>query len=215
MEDLSLKMVQRNKMRNSEGDVGFGKNTWLLFRCFDFEQFMRSLGDDFLGSLENGVQAGVRGWAEDAVVGIGSYRKCRDKGRLWRPRTEQWGWRERLELRKPRQRLEKRVWWGERLTRSLTFSEESNSHVRKRRFRLVLFSSVIPEVVVVNLTFCLHLQVHLPLLTPARPGRLVCAQRAPLPRGSLLARLLQTSHVLRRSLLLPFDQLSIFSPAFF
>jgi hypothetical protein len=61
-------------MKNSEA-VGFAKSTWLLFRCFDFQQFMRSLDDDFLGSLENGTWTGLRGWAEDADVGIGSSSK--------------------------------------------------------------------------------------------------------------------------------------------
>lgn len=75
LEGLSLKTVERNWMRNSEGMLVLEGNTWLLFTCFDFEQFMRSLGEDFLGSLENGARAGVRGRAEDTLVGMSSYRK--------------------------------------------------------------------------------------------------------------------------------------------
>lgn len=28
---------------------------WLIFKCFDFERFMKYFGEDFLGSLESGT----------------------------------------------------------------------------------------------------------------------------------------------------------------
>lgn len=55
----------------------------MIFQCFDFERLIKCLGEDFLGSLETGVQAGVRGRADRADEGTSSYSKSHDEGWAW------------------------------------------------------------------------------------------------------------------------------------
>lgn len=78
---VKSQVVSSEERRNFKGHVGFGeKMIWLLFKCFDLEQFMKCLVEDFLGSLETGTRAGGRGWVERADERVVSYSKSRDEG---------------------------------------------------------------------------------------------------------------------------------------